>query len=131
MKHLKELRQNKGVTQQHIADLLGISRGAYTNIENGKRQPAFDTVSTLADYFDVTVDYLLGRKENEKPAAISDGLSGGDISSIPESELDELLVELLVALDIDENLVRLLLDVDPADTERVKGYLEGLRATRK
>jgi len=43
--------------------LLGITRPAYTAYEMGKRQPDYETLIKLADYFNVTVDYLLGRTE--------------------------------------------------------------------
>ena len=117
MHTLKILRKSIGKTQTAVAKDLGISQQAYGNYEVGRREPDNEMLQRIADYFGVTVDYLLGR-ENEKPAALSDGLSGGDVSAIPESELDERLVELLVNLD-------------PADTERVIGYLEGLRAKHK
>lgn len=126
---LRELRKEKHLTLKQLGNIIGVTECAISQYELGKREPSKEILVRLADFFGVSVDYLLGR--TEKPAAISDGLSGGDISAIPESQLDELLVELLVALDVDENLVRLLLDADPADTERVKGYLEGLRASRK
>lgn len=61
MEILRQLRKNKKVTQKDVADYLGISRVAYTNYENEMRKPDFNTLSKLADYFDVTVDYMLGR----------------------------------------------------------------------
>lgn len=61
MKHLKELRTKHGYTQNEIAKILGISRAAYTNIENGKREPDFDTLNKLSNIFNVSSDYLIGR----------------------------------------------------------------------
>ena len=61
MNSLKKIRKEKGVTQDQIAQYLNISRAAYTNIENGKRDPDTNTVLRLADYFGVSVDELLGR----------------------------------------------------------------------
>ncbi len=77
MTQFKALRQGKGLTQQNIADLLGITRGAYANIENGKREPDFAALFALADYFKVSIDYLLGRDDQKKePTPVSeDGLS--------------------------------------------------------
>lgn len=57
---LKQLRAAKKVTQENVASYLGISRAAYTNIENGKRDPDTSTLRALAAYFEVTVDSLLG-----------------------------------------------------------------------
>lgn len=65
---LKDLRQARGETQAQIAQLLGISRAALANIENGKREPSFKTVDILARHFHVSVDYLLGRSDSPTPA---------------------------------------------------------------
>jgi len=64
---LKYERNAKGLSQQDLADILNISRKAYSHYEclgtkNG-RQPSFETICKIADFFDVTVDYLLGRAE--------------------------------------------------------------------
>lgn len=64
MKHLKELRTKHGYTQNEIAKMLGISRAAYTNIENGKREPDFDTLNKLSNIFNVSSDYLLDRNSD-------------------------------------------------------------------
>lgn len=60
MLRLKELRKKKRFTQQEVADKLNIARASYTNIENGRRDPDTKTLVKLANYFGVTVDYLLG-----------------------------------------------------------------------
>lgn len=58
---IKELRNEKKLTQQEVADYLGITRPAYTAYESGKRQPDFETLQKLATLFNVTTDFLLGR----------------------------------------------------------------------
>lgn len=60
---LKELRKEKGLRQEHIAVALDISMSAYCNYEQGKREPTASVLWRMADYYDVTVDYLLGRSE--------------------------------------------------------------------
>lgn len=60
---LKELRKQNKLTQQDIASKLDVSRVAYTNWENGKREPNLEKMVWLADYFEVSIDYLLGRKK--------------------------------------------------------------------
>ncbi len=67
MIHLKELRQNKGVSQQTVADYLEITRQAYSNYENGNRDPDNETLLKLAEFFGVSVDALL-RGTSAKPA---------------------------------------------------------------
>lgn len=64
MERLKILRKNKKCNQQDVANYLGISYQAYAHYENGRRQPDPETLSKIADYFDVTVDYLLGRTDS-------------------------------------------------------------------
>ncbi|MGH2152919.1 helix-turn-helix domain-containing protein, partial [Enterococcus faecalis] len=58
---IKDLRTEKKLTQQDVADYLGITRPAYTAYESGKRQPDFETLQKLATLFDVTTVFLLGR----------------------------------------------------------------------
>ena len=59
---LKELRIKKQVPQQQLADLLGISTRALRFYEDGSREPKIEGLIKLADFFSVTLDYLVGRK---------------------------------------------------------------------
>jgi transcriptional regulator with XRE-family HTH domain len=58
-KRLKELRTAKDLTQQKLANILGIPRGTYAHYEIGKREPDNATLLQFAKFFKVTVDYLL------------------------------------------------------------------------
>jgi len=58
---LKQLREEKELMQKEIASFLNISTSAYGFYEQDKRTPTPDVLSKLADYFDVSVDYLLGK----------------------------------------------------------------------
>ena len=58
---LKELRVDKGITQKQMAEYLGMVEQAYQMYEYGKREPNHETTMKLADLFEVSVDYLLGR----------------------------------------------------------------------
>lgn len=64
---LMKLRKEKKKTQDDVATFLGISRPAYGNYENGKREPDLETLTKLADYFDVSMDYLIGRSIARTP----------------------------------------------------------------
>lgn len=66
---LAELRGAKGLTQQQLADLTGLTRGRLNNYEQGTREPDLVTLQSLADFFDVTTDYLLGRTDTTAEAA--------------------------------------------------------------
>ncbi len=59
MKMLKKLRKERGLTQPDIAKLLGISYQAVANYENGRREPDNESLVKLANFFSVSVDYLL------------------------------------------------------------------------
>jgi len=61
---LEALRIKKSITQKVIAEYLGIPERAYQLYEYDKREPNQDDLIKLADYFDVSVDYLLGRSDN-------------------------------------------------------------------
>ena len=62
MNNFKKLRTEKKITQEKISSDLKISRSNYSRYENGKREPDFKTLKKLADYFNVSIDYLLGRE---------------------------------------------------------------------
>ena len=68
---LKELRIEKGVSQQIIADYLGITRQSYSNYELGNREADYETLTKLAKYFETTVDYLIGNSNLKSPQASS------------------------------------------------------------
>ncbi|AQU79766.1 helix-turn-helix domain-containing protein [Planococcus faecalis] len=63
---LKELRNRKKRTQQDVAKYLGLTRPAYTAYESGSRSPDYDILIKIADYFDVSTDYLLGRDTKDE-----------------------------------------------------------------
>ena len=56
-------RQRKGATQGEVAEYLGIKIRAYQYYESGGRRPDFEGLVALANYFNVTTDYLLGRTD--------------------------------------------------------------------
>ncbi len=65
-KRLKELRTEKGVSQVYIAEILGITDRGYRKYEAGDNEPTMSILIALADYFDVSLDYLVGRSDNPK-----------------------------------------------------------------
>ncbi|MEA5008226.1 helix-turn-helix domain-containing protein [Clostridium tyrobutyricum] len=58
---LKKLRQSKHLKQNDLAKNLGIGRTTLSNYELNNRQPDFDTLEKIANYFNVSIDYLVGR----------------------------------------------------------------------
>lgn len=66
---LKELRKEKGLNQIQLAKFIGVSVQAYQKYEYGTAEPTFDSVCKLADFYNVTADYLLGREAAPNPFA--------------------------------------------------------------
>ncbi|KGX85042.1 helix-turn-helix domain-containing protein [Pontibacillus litoralis] len=60
---LIKLRKEHKKTQEDIAKIIGVSRPAYTAYEKGNRSPDYEILTTLADYYRVTTDYLLGHSD--------------------------------------------------------------------
>lgn len=65
---LRQLRKAANRTQQQMASMLGITQQAYAAYENDKSSPPNDVLEKIADYFNVSIDYLLGRNEKSPPA---------------------------------------------------------------
>lgn len=62
----RDLRIKSGLTQQEMADRLKISRSSIGMYENGEREPSFELLELIADYFNVDMNYLLGNKESSE-----------------------------------------------------------------
>ena len=77
---LAELRGDSQILQQEIADLLNVSPGTISNYETGKHMPSLDAVVRLADYFDVTTDYMLGRTGSRQSLGIMDTAYYGEFT---------------------------------------------------
>lgn len=98
MDSLKSLRKAAGRTQQQMASLLGVTQQAYAAYENNRAQPPLDIARKLADYFGVSVDYLLGRDITESPPSMltiypqtnKAYLLAKDLQTLNDKEIDEL-----------------------------------------
>lgn len=62
---LKELRAEFGCTQKQVAEAIGITDRAYQHYELNKRKPDYNGLIALADFFNVSIDYLTGRSDNK------------------------------------------------------------------
>lgn len=66
---LKSLRENRGISTRNLAAAIGLkSHGAIAQFEKGTSLPAIDTLVKLAEYFEVTLDYLVGVSEISSPS---------------------------------------------------------------
>ncbi len=78
---IKDLRRSKKLSQTDFAKIVGVSQTTVTAWETGKAEPSSSAITRIADYFDVSTDYLLGRPEK----------SNNDENT--DKELDEMLDE--------------------------------------
>lgn len=62
-KRLRQMRMQRKLTQQNMADKLGISLNAYQKYEQAERSPSLECLVAIADILDTSTDYLLGRDE--------------------------------------------------------------------
>ena len=60
VKNLRKLRINKGISQQQLADVIGTSQQSVNKYENHSVEPDISALIKLADYFETTIDYLVG-----------------------------------------------------------------------
>ena len=63
---IKKLREEKGMTQDDLAEKLNVTRQAVSNWENGKTQPDIETLTRLAEIFDVSVERIIYGKESKE-----------------------------------------------------------------
>ncbi len=74
MNRLKELRKSRNLLQKDIANILKISNSAYSYWETGRFEPDSESLAMLADYYNVSIDYLLGRTDSPTPPYPSGGI---------------------------------------------------------
>ena len=66
-KRIRDLREDKDLTQTEIARILNITQRTYSRYENDERQIPTEILSSLADFHHTSVDYLIGRTDQRKP----------------------------------------------------------------
>lgn len=108
--NIKELRKNKRMTQKDLAEAMRVSQQTVGAWETERAIPGADTLSDLADYFNVTTDYLLGRPEKK------------DNDNVDYVALDKALDN---ARSFDGE------PMDDHDREILRGILKGYFTTKK
>lgn len=107
---LKTLRNRKGLSQSEFAKQIGVSKSSVNMYERGEREPNFETLEAIADYFNVDLDYLMGKSdiENRAKAAIIPlqpdnrnilRLAGRDGSYVERTLTDDQVKMLTMLLD--------------------------------
>lgn len=96
---IKEARKSKGLSQQQLGDMLGVSKVSVCGYETGTRIPTLDNFVQLIEILDLTPDYILGREvsvvaENEESYTVK--LSKNDIEIINELKKYNELYNMLI-----------------------------------
>ncbi|AOY76783.1 helix-turn-helix domain-containing protein [Clostridium formicaceticum] len=121
---LKELRAARGLTQDDLSSDLNINRATYAHYETGRRQPDTDTLQLLADYFNVSVDYLLGRSDIRNPKLNNKyNKHTEELTKKDEKDIEKRM-HLLKETLISDN--ELMLSGEPMSPEALESILEAL-----
>ncbi len=107
-KTIAQLRMEKGLRQKDLSDILSLSPSSISNYETGAYWPDLSTLCEIADYFNVTTDYLLGRTEYRCPPEILDKYVTKDYAI--------------------NSIVNTLLSLDSASVDAVLKYADYLKA---
>lgn len=98
-KRLKDLRLSKGLNQQQIGEMLGVTKVSICGYENGTRTPSLETFLMIAELFGVTTDYLLGREVEIKDEETNEhigNISKDDVEIIKELKNCETLYNRII-----------------------------------
>ncbi len=75
---LRALRKERDITQQYLAQMLNISINSYSQYELGNTEPKFENLRKIADFFCVTIDYLLGTSHEKNFSQLTDQMSNDE-----------------------------------------------------
>lgn len=117
-KRIALLRNKKNITQEHLANALGIARATIAMYETDKREPDNTNLKKIADFFGVSIDYLLGRKNIKNQQTFSNNLTGKD-----EKEIEKMLTQMRESLTKQDGL---MLSGEPASEEALESILDAL-----
>jgi transcriptional regulator with XRE-family HTH domain len=100
---LQQLRTDKGVTQDRAAEACDITRTALARYETGTRVPRIEIAAKLAEYYSVSVDYILGRESDPAPAPLTLHADMGDGETVvqnasPRDEAEAIRAALIAKL---------------------------------
>ena len=120
---LRKLRKEKQLYQKELASIVGVSDGAIGMYETGKRTPDKDMLGKLANCFDVSVDYLLGRTEERFPA------DRFKETILDDPELKNFLQKLIERKDL-QNLLKHTKNLNPQTINKIIEIIKVLEYNR-
>ncbi len=115
---LRAVRRSAGLSQQQVGALFHSEKSRITHFEKGDSAPPFDVLLTLADYFQVSVDWLVGRDAFAHPPQ----MGGEQMESVPDQQIEVLNRRLSIlegTVYVLERVVRSQLPITPAEWNRL------------
>jgi len=91
-KRIAELRKKRGMNQETLAAQLGITRASLSHYETNRREPEYELLTRIADYFRVSLDYLMGR-ETSLSSDVAEFLKRVDLDDEGVTEKYELTID--------------------------------------
>ena len=116
-KRIKQLREESSLSQKELSKIIGVSQQTIGSWEVGRTSPDPILIGKLADYFDVSVDFLLGRTDQRKPC------SSTELTKKDKKEIDEYIKSL------EEDAEGLMFDGVPISEEDKQLLLEQIERT--
>jgi len=105
LNRIRELREARGIEQKEFAIDLGISQPTVSAWENGKKTPSANNWNKIADYFGVSVDYVMGREMNDEEQELIEYLE--ELRSRPEKRMLFSLTKGATKADV-EKIVKII-----------------------
>lgn len=130
---IKDLRTSRGLTQEQLADILKTSKSRIGMYEIGKREPNFEMLEAIADYFNVDMNFLLGKSDVPNQLVWASRLDDIDKATdleklradiAKEDQAEKLIVE-KYGKDVWDALC-LYMQLDAQDRAEVRGMMKGL-----
>ena len=98
-KHLKDLRESLGMTQEEFGNSVGVAKSTYNNYETGIRNPKSDFWIAVAQKYNVTIDYLMGHSDDPHSIGPDVKQSPGTNESVPRDGREYEIMGLVYGLD--------------------------------
>lgn len=111
---IKQIRKEHNLTQNQFASLFGLYDSTISQYENGKREPEYDTIIKIANQFNVSIDWLLGRVENKDLIRL-------ETDNLPEQLRDFGVEYLMLAKEMREK------EIPPEDVRKIIDAINAIK----
>lgn len=119
---LRQQRKQRKLTQEDVAQRIGVARTTYAMYEQNSREPDNETLQKLADFFEVSVDYLLGRTDDPSPPE----KTSSSHTNIPSWATRKDVRDFKKMLEEDAPAMFDGVPLDEEDKEKIKRVLEAM-----